>query len=365
MIKKWSNFINENKLYLFNRKFRISSLIESKIYPLKLVKKWMSEYDCDQFAHCVLVSKSPITKTTDVKYLIQTTSRDISNVNYFNTSTKKYDGYLPEDSKLIINEQEVFLYIFKKNSNLQNRARQIHGFIYEGEVKNLNGLAKLKKTDKWDAEGGLDKSYLTRRIEQQKSVEFFNGSTYLDLVKIDEISGFKECNWELVPQGFKDHHNWSIKCMANRTDIEFGDFKRISGLEKDGKKIKILHSNEQNFMIAIGFHDGSADKKVLVEYIICMPVSIWKTFLPNLQTKLEDITMMYNDLDQHKLVGERTEESEKNWQYYTSIYKGICSDTPIKLRFKRDSKGQLRIQCAMSFTNFTNLVLKLPHIRIG
>jgi hypothetical protein len=100
-------------------------------------------------------------------------------------------------------------------------------------------LAKLKKTDKWDAEGGLDKSYLTRRIEQQKSVEFFNGLTYLDLVKIDEISGFKECNWESVPQGFKDYHNWSIKCMANRTDIEFGDFKRISGLEKDGKKIKI------------------------------------------------------------------------------------------------------------------------------
>ena len=152
--------------------------------------------------------------------------------------------------------------------------------------------------------------------------------------------------------------------MANRTDIEFGDFKRISGLEKDGKKIKILHSSEQHFMIAVGFHDGTSDKKILTEYIIVMPVSTWKTYLPDLQGKLEDITNMYNDLSEHKLIGERTVESEKKWQDYTNLYKSICDTTPIKLRFKRDTKGQLRIQCAMSFTNFTNLVLRLPHIRI-
>lgn len=365
MIKKWGRFINENKLFLFNRKSRVTYLIDSKIYPTRLINRWMKEYNFDQFAHCVLVSKDPILEKPDTKYLLQSTSKDISNVNYFNTTTKKYEGYLPEDSKLIINGQEVYLYIFKKNSNVQNRARQLHGFIYEGEVKNLNGLAKLKKTHKWDAEGGLDKSYLTRRIEQGKSIQFFNGSSYTDLILFDDVSGFKECDWVKLPQEFKEHHNWSIKCMANRTDVEFGDFKRISGIEKDGNKIKIINSTEQNFMMAVSFHDGSSDKKVIVEYIILVPVSIWKTFIPDLRNKLQDITSMYNELPQFLLKGERDPETEAIWSDWTQKYKSICDGVPIKLRFKRDTKGQLRIQCAMSYNNFENNLLKLPHIKIS
>lgn len=365
MIKKWGRFINENRLFLFNRKSRISYLIDSKIYPTRLINRWMKEYNFDQFAHCVLVSKGPIVEKPDTKYLLQSTSRDISNINYFNTTTKKYEGYLPEDSKLIINGQEVYLYIFKKNSNVQNRARQLHGFIYEGDVKNLNGLAKLKKTHKWDAEGGLDKNYLNRRLEQQKQIDFFDGLNYQSLITTDEVSGFNECAWNILPDSFKEHHNWSIKCMANKTDIELGDFKRIAGLEKDGKKIKIINSNEQFFMMAVGFHDGTSEKKILSEYIIRLPISIWKTFLPDLQLKLDDITNMYNELSQHKLVGDRTLDSEIYWQNYTQKYKSICDDVIIKLRFKRDSKGQLRIQCAMSYNNFIGVVLKLPHIKIS
>lgn len=364
MIKKYNKFLNENKLYLFNRKFRVTSLLEARIYPTIKIKRWMKEYNFDEFAHCVLVSKTPILEKPETKYLLRSTSRDISNINYFNTSTIKYEGYLPEDSKLIINDQEVYLYIFKKNSNPQNRARQLHGFIYEGDVKNLNGLAKLKKTHKWDAEGGLDKSYLNRRIEQQKQVQYFDGLNYIDLVTLDDVSGFKECAWDILPDSFKEHHNWSIKCMANKTDIELGDFKRIAGLEKDGKNIKIVSSNEQHFMMAVGFHDGTSEKKILSEYIIRVPILIWKTFLPDLQLKLSDITNMYNDLSQHKLIGDRTSESEISWQNYTQKYKSLCDGSIIKLRFKRDSKGQLRIQCAMSYNNFINTVLKLPHIKI-
>lgn len=365
MISKFDRLLNEDKLYLFNRKFRVAALLESKIYPVRLIKRWMKEYDFDEFAHCVLVSKKPIVGKPETKYLLRSTSKDISNINYFNTSTKKYDGHLPEDSKLLINEQEVYLYIFKKNSNPQNRARQLHGFIYEGEVKNLNGLAKLKKTHKWDAEGGLDKSYLNRRIEQQKQIQFFDGTKYIDLTSLDDVSGFKECNWSLLPEGFKEHHNWSIKCMTNRTDVELGDFKRIAGLEKDGRIIKIVDSNEQHFMMAVSFHDGGTDKKVLVEYIIRVPISVWKTFLPNLRSKLVDITNMYNELSLHKLVGKRTRETEESWLAYTSKYKQISDGVIIKLRFKRDSEGQLRIQCALSFNNFINVVLKLPHIKIS
>ena len=65
MIKKWGRFINENKLFLFNRKSRIAYLIDSKIYPTRLINRWMKEYNFDQFAHCVLVLKNPIVEKPD------------------------------------------------------------------------------------------------------------------------------------------------------------------------------------------------------------------------------------------------------------------------------------------------------------
>lgn len=361
MIKKYQEFINENKLFIYHRQFRIADLLETNIYSKRLIKKWMKEYDCDEFAHCVFVTENPNTPETG---LVSLSSRDLKNKTSFNSETKKYEGWMLEDSKIIKNEQEIYLYIFKKNSNLKNRARQIHGFIYEGQVKRLNGLAKLKKTHKWDAEGGLDKNYLEHRSSEGKIIEFFDGSKYTSLLKKDDVSGISEVDTTSLPKEFFDYHNWSIKCMKNRTDIEMGDFKRISGIEKEGRVIIILDSNEKSFIFAVSFHDGSSEKKILEEYIVLMPISVWKTYLPNLNIKLPQITEMYNELSKYKLKGSRTDESEEAWQAYMNKYRSVCDGTPIKLRFKRDSKGQLRIQCSFSYNIFKSLVLKTPHIRI-
>jgi hypothetical protein len=94
-------------------------------------------------------------------------------------------------------------------------------------------------------------------------------------------------------------------------------------LVKEGKIIKILESNEKQFMFAVAFHDGSTEKKILEEYIILMPVSVWKTYLPNLNGKLPQITEMYNELLNYKLKGNRTDESEKAWQDYMYNY-NLC-----------------------------------------
>lgn len=363
MIKKYQDFIGESKLFIYHRQFRFIDLLETTIYPKRLVKRWMKEYDCDDYAHCVFVTENPATPS--IKGMVSRSSRDIKNKTSFNSETNKYEGWMPEDSKIIRNEQEIYLYIFKKNSNSKNRARQIHGFIYEGQIKRLNGLAKLKKTHKWDAEGGLDKNYLNHRSSEEKMIEFFNGSQYTSLLKKDEVSGIQEVDTSILPEDFFLYHNWSIKCMKNRTDIEMGDFKRISGLEKEGSKIKILDSNEKKFMFAVAFHDGSTEKTILEEYIVLMPISVWKTYLPNLNVKLPQITEMYNELLKYKLKGERTDESEEAWQAYMDKYRVVCDGSSIKLRFKRDTKGQLRIQCSFSYNTFKSLVLKTPHIRIS
>jgi hypothetical protein len=365
MIKSYYDYINENKLFIYHRQFRVADLLETTIYPKRLIKRWMKQYNFDEYAHCLFVTEKPSTTPTKLRMLVPLSSRDIKNKTSFNTESKKYEGWMPEDSKIEQEGSEVYLYIFKKNSNPQNRARQLHGFIYEGEVKRLNGLSKLKKTHKWDAEGGMDQSYLNHRISHGKKVEFFDGTSYQPVIKKDEISGIDELDVSIVPENFFDYRNWSIKCMKNRTDIELGDFKRISGIEKEGNKIKILDSNEETFMFAVSFHDGSDEKKILEEYIIVMPVSKWKTYLPDIKAKISDVTNMYNDLAQHKLKGQRTVSSELAWQTYMDKYKTICDGSSLRLRFKRDTKGQLRIQCSFSYNVFKTLVLKNPHIKIS
>jgi len=365
MIKSYFEYINESKLFIYHRQFRVVDLLETTIYPKRLIRRWMKEYKFDEYAHCLFVTEKSVSTTSNQRMIVPLSSRDIKNKISFNSDSKKYEGWMPEDSKIEQDGDDIYLYIFKKNSNPQNRARQLHGFIYEGEVKRLNGLSKLKKTHKWDAEGGMDQSYINHRISQGRNVDFFDGKSYNSLIKKDEISGINEFIPNVIPDDFFNWKNWSIKCMKDRTDIEMGDFKRISGIEKDGNKIKILDSNEESFMFAVSFHDGSSDKKILEEYIILIPVSKWKTYLPNIQEKLKDITNMYNDLSKYKLKGERTEESEQDWFSYIDTYKKICDGSSIKLRFKRDSKGQLRIQCSFSYNVFKTLVLKNPHIKIS
>lgn len=371
-IKSYNQFINESKLFIYHTTFKVYDLLDRGIYKNSQINKWMKTYDFDQFAHCVFVSKTRPGKSEADRFLkLPKSDLRIKNVVFFDSNIKKHQGYMPEDSKVIVDDnQEVYLYVFKKNSNELNRARQLHGFIYEGDIRRYNGLKRFGKTHKWDAEGGMDKTYLNWRLESGKKVELFESGTYKNLVLKDPVSGLNEIIWsdfksKYYPETFSEIRNWSIKCMKLGTDVEMGDFKRISGLTIEDGELKITQSDAEYFMLAVGFHDGIDKKNIVEEYIVLMPTETWKTYLPEIDSKKEDFYKMYKELLLHRLKGIETPEQALAWLEYRVKYKKLSENSIVKLRFKRDSEGQLRIQSAISFNDFKTKILKNPHIKIS
>lgn len=358
-LKRYSNFLLEKKLYIFQRKFRIDDLFEYGIYSPFQIRKWMSIHKFDHLAHSMFVSLDPITRIPKV-FNLRVSSKDIKNKIYFNDDSKDHGGYIIEDSKLIIDHQEIYLYVFEKNSNTSKRARQTHGFAYEGEVKRMNKLKKLAQTGKWDAEGKLDKFYLESKLPS--NIQYFNGDSYESLVSIDD-QGIEHIRWEIIDNNFKQDTHWNIKCCKLGSSIDMGDFKRISGLSFDGE-LSMVNDKIDNFMFVIGFHDG--DKNVNLEYLILMPIWKWKMYLPDIDNPeiFARIENMYKDLSQFRLKGARTEDGELKWLEYRKEYLDIFDSSEIKIRFKRDTKGQLRIQGAINYRDFVSEILKNNHIRI-
>jgi hypothetical protein len=292
---------------------------------------------------------------------LRVSSKDIKNKVYFNDDVKDHVGYLIEDSKLELDDQEIYLYVFQKNSSLSKRARQTHGFAYEGEVKRMNKLKKHVQTRKWDAEGTLDKFYLESKLPA--NIQYFNGKSLESLVRVDD-ENLEHINWDLLSPDFKSDMYWNIKCSRFRSSIDMGDFKRISGLIFSNDELEMVKDGIKNFMLVVGFHDG--DKKVNLEYLVLMPIWKWRLYLPDLSNPevFARIEMMYKDLHNFRLKGPRTEESESEWLKYREEYSEIFNSSEIKARFKRDTKGQLRIQGAINFNDFMSEILKNEHIRI-
>lgn len=359
-LKNYSKFILEKKLYIFQRKFRIDDLFEYGIYSPFQIKKWMSTYKFDSLAHAMFVSIVPIDDVPKL-FRLRKSSKDIKNKIYFNDEVKDHRGYMIEESKLEVDGKELYLYVFEKNSSSTKRARQTHGFAYEGEVKRMNKLKKLIQTGKWDAEGNLDKFYLESRLPS--NIQYFNGTDYKSIVSVDEDK-IEHINWDMLSNEFKLNMFWNIKCSKTKSSIDMGDFKRISGLIfKDGE-LEMVQDKIDKFMLVVGFHDG--DKKVNLEYLILMPVWKWKLYLPDINNPeiFARIENMYKDLSKFRLKGERTEETESNWLSYRQEYIDIFETSEIKIRFKRDTKGQLRIQGAINYNDFMSEILKNEHIRI-
>ncbi len=374
-IKSYSQFINEAKLYIYHTTFKVYDLLESSLYKKSKIKKWMRMYDFDEYAHCIFVSETKPPVDRDKFIHMPKAALRIKNVSFFDSDIKKHQGYMPEDSKIMTSDgQEVYLYVFKKNSNEANRARQLHGFIYEGDVRRYNGLQRFGKTHKWDAEGGMDKTYLKWRADSGKNIELWDKSKYHSLLEKDLVSGIAEVIWspkeddvkfDYYPDTFSEPRNWSIKCMKIGTDVEMGDFKRISGLEIEGGKLTIKETTAEYFILAVGFHDGIDKKNIVEEYLILMPIKVWESYLPDIWGKTSDFEQMYNELTSHRLKGERTDEQEEAWLQFRIKYRKLAESSTIKLRFKRDSKGQLRIQSAISYNDFKTKILQNPHIKIS
>lgn len=374
-IKSYGEFINESKYFIYQTTFKVYDLLETRIYKKSQIKKWMRMYDFDEYAHCVLVSDKKPSTDKDKFLVIPRSQIRIKNVSFFDSDIKKHLGYCPQDSKIIAADgQEVFLYIFKKNSNEANRARQLHGFIYEADIRRYNGLQKYGKTHKWDAEGGMDRTYLTRKASGGKKIELWHKSQYHSLLEKDPVSGLDEVIWspkegdykfDYYPHDFSESRNWSIKCMKLGSDIDMGDFKRISGLEMVGDRLKIDYTSAEYFILAVGFHNGIDKKNIIEEYIVLMPVKTWKSYLPDIQGRILEFEQMYKELLSHRLKGDRLEEQENAWLQFRIKYRKLAESSIIKLRFKRDSKGQLRIQSAVSFNDFKSKILQNTHIKIS
>lgn len=367
MIKSYSEYlesINEKtRYYIYQGRTRVGDLYET--YNASDIEKWKQRYNLDDIAYCIFVSKD---KVKEQGQLTRLSERGLKNKISFGATElgageglkdTQFDGYLVEDSKKIIDGQEIYLWVFYKGSNIERRARQIHGFIYEGEIRRLNGLENTKWTHKWDAKGTLDKNFFDDRVDEGKFMEYFDGQSYKPL---NDKSG--KIMWNKVPTEFKANLNWSIKSIKSGSSIEMGDFLRIAGLEREGGKIRPISDNTQNFILQINLHDGTPAKKSKVEYTILISVEQWKSFLPTIN--LDEFQKMYDELFKHRLRNERTPISEDAWESYMSKYKKLSEGSAIKLRFKRDSEGQLRIQCAINSQPFRDQILKkCKHIKIA
>jgi hypothetical protein len=337
-------------LYIQNKPFFYSDLKFDITIPDEL--KILDYKDNDLF---MIVSKEPIINIIPFNIPIR---NNIKNKYFFH---HKQNGELLENTLFEADNNKFYLFKLTERIYREN-ARQKHGFIYEYEIMDLNNLKKLPNIAKWDAKGDLDISFLEKRLEEGKIIEYFDNNSSFTILDIGK-------EWNRINRKFKIEHFWSIKCMSKNTDIELGDFKRISGLSinKFGEIIQ-KRTNIEDFFMIVAFHEVSEEKNIIEEYLIYLNVKNWEQYLPSkLFMKEDGIYMydkMYEELKEHRLIGQRNPETELKWNIFTDKYRRLTEDSIIKLRFKRDTKGQLRIQSAISYNNFKNILLKNPHIKI-
>jgi hypothetical protein len=101
-----------------------------------------------------------------------------------------------------------------------------------------------------------------------------------------------------------------------------------------------------------------------------MDLKDWKTLLPDMENILDKINDMYTELKLHRYkkkdkTDDELEALKIEWLKYIAKYRTLTVGKPIKLRFKRDSKGQLRIQSAISYSDFKEIITKSTHIKIS
>lgn len=355
MIRKLRDFILEKINYIFSRMMRIKDLIDDvnnlNLYSEEDIRYWMNKYDFDDMAKCIFITDEKIKdKKSDILNM-RLSSKDILNKNYFNGESNDKDGQKIEESEIKLeNNINIYLYVFRKGSNAKNRARQIRGFMYEGEMIRRHKLIKGETyTHKWDAYGSINKSYLIDKLDENKQIQYFNGLEYVNIDDLDDFSKISDVMFKNI--------NWNIKHTKIGNEIAMADYKRISGLDVIDNTIIKRNTRTKDFIFSVGFHD---DTNIIEEYLILIDIDKWESYLPNMNddNTIEMINNMYSEIKNNKLNGIRTVENEKNWSDFISKYSVLTVDNLIKLRFKRDSKGQLRIQSSIPNKNFYNIILK-------
>ena len=361
---KYEDFLNEevrnkdDKLYLYSgRIFRIiglNDILDDE--SLAKLEELKSTYQFDDWARATFVCKeSPIGKSKDLDKQVRL-SLKLNQATFYKT-TKGKEGELIDDDDFIFtdqNDNSVYLYIFNKNKNEDVRGgitRQLHGFNYEKEIKALNDLStKDAYTSRWDAKGSISSNYIESRIEDGYSIIQNKDGKKIVIDDFDEID----------PE-FKDEYLWNIKNIKSGSSIDLGDLLRISGLKKTATGIsKIEYTTPMtHFIFCIGFWRDNKDN-IVNEYIIHIDKSIWEQLLPDFiraylrNTRNNDIITMYSELPNFRT---RVKKKDTAWDEFMSTYLELSGDSAIRPRFKRDSKGQLRIQAGISNSDFIQKVL--------
>jgi len=129
----------------------------------------------------------------------------------------------------------------------------------------------------------------------------------------------------------------SIKCCKYRSEIGLGDIRRQSQID-------------ENFSAVIGFWEKTKDN-IVEEHEIVIDKDTWKSYFGN----IDCFDALYAEMD--TISNDRKDEAV--WKAFRKKYNDrYGKDSIIKIRFKRDHKNQKRIQCAISYKNFINVVLK-------
>jgi len=408
-IVKFNNFLLNEEIeakgvyYIFEKPFRVDDLISfvSKtkydLFTINDISRWCKKYKFDKDAVGLFVSKNKIKKDIepfkrydrDYEYSgididnienleeiesenedhinlkelldkipdenleLRISSRGTKNKLWFDTKSRGMSGEIVEECKIKYGDEELYLFIFNSGKNNDERARQLHGFIYEADVKKkfIEEERKLVKGEKWDAIGSLNLNYLQDRIDEEFTLVSYKGK------EVNNINFIKS----------EFSHNkifyWSVKASKVRTSIYFGDFKRISGLDYNNGKLSFNKSDLDKYMLVVGRHDKG---EFIKEYVIEIDIKKWFSYLPDINNKdvFNSLEEMYQNLHLHKAMNkEEQTKGEKSWKEYIEKYSKLTEgENKISLNFKRDSKGQLRIQASMTDKLFNKLLSENKHI---
>jgi hypothetical protein len=403
-ISKFNNFLLNEEIeakgvyYIFEKPFRIDDLMKSNLFELRDISTWAKKHEFDKWAVGLFVSdeqidiESPIErygsdksktheyseeelldvekeeaeeKFFDLKELLEKTpdktklrisSRGTKNKIKFDTKSQGMSGIIVDECRIQYEDVNLKLFIFNKGKNDKARARQLHGFVYEEEVRKRFDLEKPTKGEKWDAVGRINFDFIAEKMVDY-DVYIVDGGIKRKINYIRDIESEFDKSSVL---------NWSIKASSNKagTSLYFGDFKRISGLEYKNDRL-ILNKTELNkYILVVGKHERGEFVK---EYLIEIDINKWMKYLPdNLGSKevLEKLENMYSELKKHKAKGkEEQKRGDKAWKEYVEVYSKLTEgEYKISLNFKRDSKEQIRIQSSMNSKLFEKLLSENKHI---
>lgn len=140
-----------------------------------------------------------------------------------------------------------------------------------------------------------------------------------------------------------------IKCSKFGSSLELGDYQRNKNKNKD-------------FILAIGLWKkcNSFNKVITNEYLLYIEHCNYIKQLGYYNEYIE--TLMYEEFKEIS----NHNEHDYIWQQFCKKYKSLWKkDNKISIRFKRDHKRQKRIQCAVSWYNFDDWLLRdFEHITI-